>query len=194
MDEVRGEYRAASQHAQQTSGLCGLAVLHSWACWPQGLVSLSHGPAGWRMPSCHGHPVPKPRRHPPLPPTPRCRPRHCDPGLECLSNLLRASRGSERWPRRLGLLGLGTRALSSTAKRTHGPLMPSLARASSSEHGLVCLSLPGLSPSSPSFPSPSSPLSPLLSGSRVMGRGVGGCKNNVVGGGSKGLRTDPSGL
>lgn len=92
------------------------------ACWPRGSVSLNHDPAGWRMPSSHGHPVPKPRRHPLTSPTPGLRPpRHCNPGLECLSSLLRASEAQGSGPRRLGMLGMSAWVLSSAAKCTHGP-------------------------------------------------------------------------
>lgn len=46
--------------------------------------------------------------------------RDCDPGLECANNLVRASGARSGGPRRVGLLGMKTSALSSAAKCTHG--------------------------------------------------------------------------
>lgn len=139
-----------------------------------GPISLSNSPAGWGMPSCHGQPVPKPRRHSPpgpaAPPAPH--PRACHPDLECASNRVRASGTQSGGPRRLGLLGRSAWALSPAAKHAHSlPWVSdaSLGPASGSECCLFC-AFPRLvlvflcfssHPPPLSFP-PDSPLSPPL--------------------------------
>ena len=105
-DWVGGQCRAAPQCAQQTSGL-----LAPGSCQPKPRPSRV-GDAKLSWPPRAKAPAPPPY----LPP-----PRHCNPGLECLSSLLTASGAQGSGPRRLGLLGMSAWVLSSAAKCTHGP-------------------------------------------------------------------------